>query len=69
LVVGHTAILTGNTQENYILSVKRARNVSMSLKNVASIQHVGVGGDVPLSTRLTESEQAQNRRVAIYYVP
>ena len=69
LVVGHTAILTGNTQENYILSVKRARNVSLSLKNVASVQHVGVGGDVPLSTRLTESEQAQNRRVAIYYVP
>ena len=69
LVVGHTAILTGNTQENRILSSKRARNVSTALKDVANVNHIGIGGDVPLSTRLAESEQAQNRRVVVYYVP
>lgn len=69
LVVGHTGILTGNTQENRVLSVKRAKNVSNELKQVAVVSFVGLGGDVPLSTRMSETAQAQNRRVVIYFVP
>jgi len=72
LVVGHAAILTGNTLENRILSVKRAKNVATALKQHASVEIVdslGVGGDVPVSRNLDESRQEQNRRVVVYYVP
>ena len=71
-VVGHTAVITGNTQENRILSVKRARSVANILRKNAKIgvvNHVGVGGDAPLTRRLNESDQDQNRRVVVYYVP
>ena len=72
LVVGHSAILTGNTLENRILSVKRAKNVAAALKQHAGVETVdslGVGGDVPVSRMLNESRQEQNRRVVVYYVP
>ena len=72
LVVGHAAILTGNTLENRILSVKRANNVATALKQYADVDVVsslGVGGDVPVSRMLSESGQDQNRRVVVYYVP
>lgn len=72
LVVGHAAILTGNTLENRILSVKRANHVATALKKYADIDVVdslGVGGDVPVSRMLDESRQEKNRRVVVYYVP
>jgi outer membrane protein OmpA-like peptidoglycan-associated protein len=72
LVVGHAAILTGNTLENRILSVKRANNVAIVLRKYAGVDVVnslGVGGDVPVSRLLNESRQEKNRRVVVYYVP
>jgi alpha-tubulin suppressor-like RCC1 family protein len=72
LVVGHAAILTGNTLENRILSVKRAKNVAAVLREdagVVAVNSLGIGGDVPVSRLLNESRQEQNRRVVVYYVP
>ncbi len=72
LVVGHAAILTGNTMQNRILSTKRAQSVAMALRRNnkgARIHAIGVGGDIPLSRLLIESRQTVNRRAIVYYVP
>lgn len=72
LVVGHAAILTGNTMQNRILSVKRAQNVANAIRKsngAARVESVGVGGDVPVSRLLNESRQSHNRRAVVYYVP
>lgn len=72
LVVGHTAILTGNSVENLILSRHRARNVALAIGGKLTSTEVswsGVGGLAPVNTRLTEAAQSVNRRVTVYYVP
>lgn len=72
LVVGHAAILTGNTMQNRILSKKRALHVADVLRqqaNIGIVEAIGVGGDVPVSRLLTETQQRANRRVIVYYVP
>ncbi len=72
LVVGHSALLTGNTPENRILSTRRAEAVAARIREVADVEQVvtvGIGADAPLSRVRNESMQSRNRRVAIYYVP
>lgn len=72
VVVGHTAMLTGATEENMILSQHRARNVANVLAKSSPgtrIGWVGLGATVPISRVLTENAQAPNRRVVVYYIP
>jgi alpha-tubulin suppressor-like RCC1 family protein len=72
LVVGHTALYSGNSVENILLSRHRARNVASAVESwVPSVEAswTGLGATVPLSRTLNEIHQATNRRVVVYYVP
>ena len=72
LIVGHTAIFTGNNIGNMNLSEQRAEKLKDYLLNrgvEGEILSVGVGARVPLHTTLIEKKQASNRRVMVYYIP
>lgn len=72
VVVGHAALLTGETTQNLIISQHRARNVAIALRRsapAATVGWVGLGSTIPLSRVLTEKTQAPNRRVVVYYIP
>jgi outer membrane protein OmpA-like peptidoglycan-associated protein len=72
VVVGHSAILTGQNPWNEHLSRVRAENVKNLLRKEgvrAKITVRGLGGTAPLSRVLTETRQAPNRRVMVYVVP
>ena len=72
MVVGHSALLTGNTPENRVLSAKRADRVAALLRKDAragEVVSVAIGADAPVTRALTESMQSRNRRVTVYFVP
>jgi alpha-tubulin suppressor-like RCC1 family protein len=72
LAVGHSALFTGNSPGNISVSIRRAKNVENYLKSrhvKAEVVSTGVGSTAPVTTILTEMEQARNRTVNVYYVP
>lgn len=72
LVVGHTAIFSGNSSGNISLSERRAWNMRkyLVLRGMeGGIASVGIGARAPINTVLTEKAQSTNRRVTLYYIP
>jgi hypothetical protein len=72
VVVGHSAILTGQNPWNEYISRTRAENVKNLLRKEGIRTKITVrwlGGTAPLSRVLTEASQAPNRRVMVYVVP
>jgi alpha-tubulin suppressor-like RCC1 family protein len=72
LVVGHTAIFSGNSAGNINLSERRAWKMHRYLASrglKGSIASAGVGAQVPINTVLNEQAQSRNRRIVVYYVP
>lgn len=71
-IIGHTDNV-GSASYNQDLSLRRALAVSNILAAegvlVSRISTVGMGESQPVSTNLTESGRAQNRRVEIIIVP
>lgn len=72
VILGHTAIFTGNSASNTKLSLERARYVRRHLINQkvkpSAISVAGVAARQPVNTKLTEKDQQANRRVEVYYL-
>jgi len=72
LVVGHSGIALGDTEENRILSRQRATSTVAAMKKVGAkgpFFAIGVGGKDPLVTSTSGKDQSKNRRVVIILVP
>lgn len=72
LVVGHTGMLFENEAANQHISTFRAAAVKAALQKAGvktPFSVVGMGSRVPLTTTKTESAQAKNRRVVLYFFP
>ncbi|MFM8871315.1 MAG: OmpA family protein, partial [Actinomycetota bacterium] len=72
-LVGHTAMFTGNGEENSSLSITRAKELRKFLigKKVdgSKIRAIGIAARQPIARKLTETTQYVNRRVEVYFVP
>jgi outer membrane protein OmpA-like peptidoglycan-associated protein len=71
VIVGHSAMWTGNSPGNIAISERRARHiheylVARGFRGEASV--VGVGALAPMTRVMTESAQSMNRRVRIYII-
>jgi outer membrane protein OmpA-like peptidoglycan-associated protein len=72
LVVGHSGIALGDTEENRILSKERATSTVAAMKKVGSkgpFFATGIGGKDPQTTSTSGKDQDKNRRVVIILVP
>lgn len=72
LIVGHSGMLYDTEAFNVNISLRRAAAVKAALQKAgvkSAINVVGLGSQVPLTTTKTESAQAKNRRVVLYFYP
>lgn len=73
IIVGHTAMFTGNGEENTSLSLLRAKEIRKYLvsKKVdgSKIRAIGIAARQPIARKLIETSQFVNRRVEVYIVP
>lgn len=72
LIVGHSGMLYDTEAFNVNISVQRAAAVKAALQAAGvktPISLVGIGSAAPLTTSKTESAQAKNRRVVLYFYP
>jgi len=72
LLVGHSGILMGNTQENQEMGRARAiaaRNELRSMGAKGPFYFTSAGALAPATTKLTQAAQAKNRRVVIVLIP
>jgi len=72
LLVGHSGILMGNTQENQELGRARAisaRNELRSMGAKGPFYFTSAGALAPATLRMTPAAQAKNRRVVIVLIP
>jgi outer membrane protein OmpA-like peptidoglycan-associated protein/Tol biopolymer transport system component len=72
LLVGHSGILMGNTQENQEMGRARAiaaRNELRSMGAKGPFYFTSAGALAPATTKMTVEAQAKNRRVVIVLIP
>lgn len=72
VILGHTALFTGNGASNVKLSTARANYVRQHLINQkikrSVISVAGLAARQPVNTKLAEKDQQANRRVEVYYL-
>ena len=72
VIVGHSALLRDTAAFNQQVSIRRAAAVKTYLQKLGvktAVNVVGLGSRAPLTTKKTESAQAKNRRVVVYFYP
>ena len=72
VIVGHSGMLYDTESFNVNISLRRAAAVKAALQKAGvktAINVVGLGSQVPLTTTKTETAQAKNRRVMLYFYP